>query len=1136
MPLESLLVANRGEIAIRVMRAAAARGLRSVAVYSEDEQGALHVRKADAAEALAGEGAAAYLDPDALVAAATAAGCDAVHPGYGFLSESAVFAERCSAAGLNFVGPTPDALALFGDKARARALAIEAGVPVVEGTDGPTSLDEARAFFTSLGDGASVMIKAISGGGGRGVRPVHSIEELEKSFERCSSEAAAAFGNGDLYVERWIPKARHVEVQIAGDAAGEVVHFGERECSTQRRHQKLVELAPAPWLESSLRERICAASVGLGREARYTGVGTIEFLVDATRPDAFYFMEANARLQVEHTVTEAVTGVDLVALQLDIAEGRSLADAGWSQDRIPAPRGHAIQLRINTEKLRKKDGLALPASGTLTAFEPPGGPGVRIDTAGHVGYRTNPRFDSLLAKLIVHAPSPDFAEAVNRAYRALCEFRLEGIETNRGLLQAILEHPDFLAARITTRFVEENARELVAAAAEEHARLYVTEEEAPPAAQAAPPPVGARVDPGDPLAVLDHGKSAGPAAGAPAPIVRSEGPPGPPGTVAQCAPLQGTIVSLAVGEGDSVPAGQPLLVLEAMKMEHVIEADRSGVVRAVRVAVGDTVAEGHALVFLEEAELDVATSAADADVDLEHVRPDLAEALERHAVGFDARRPDAVARRRKTGQRTARENVEDLCDPGSFVEYGPLTLAAQRRRRTLEDLIEKTPGDGLVAGIGTVNGDRFSEDRARCMVLSYDYTVLAGTQGLQNHRKKDRMFELAEQWRLPVVFFTEGGGGRPGDTDGSGVAGLDCWAFAYWGKLSGLVPLVGINSGRCFAGNAALLGCCDVVIATANSNIGMGGPAMIEGGGLGVFRPEEVGPMSDQVPNGVVDVAVEDEAEAVEVAKQYLSYFQGSVSGGESADPRLLRQVIPENRLRIYDVRRVIDLLADTGSVLELRRGFGAGMVTALVRIGGRPMGVIANDPQHLAGAIDGPGADKAARFMQLCDAHDVPILFLCDTPGIMVGPEVEKTGLVRHAARMFVTGASLTVPFFTIVLRKGYGLGAQAMAGGSFKAPMFTIAWPTGEFGGMGLEGAVKLGYRNELAAEADPEKRRALFDEMVARMYEHGKAVNMSSVFEIDDVIDPAESRRWILRGLASVPEPAPREGKKRPCIDTW
>ena len=596
--------------------------------------------------------------------------------------------------------------------------------------------------------------------------------------------------------------------------------------------------------------------------------------------------------------------------------------------------------------------------------------------------------------------------------------------------------------------------------------------------------------------------------------------------------MQGTIVRVDVRAGDSARVGQQLLVIESMKMEHVITAEWSGIVQDVPVTMGTTVHPGDTLVVMEEAEVGAGAVEADRSADPGAIRDDLAAVLGRHSTALDESRPEAVERRRRTGQRTTRENVEDLCDPGSFVEYGPLVIAAQRRRRSEEELVRRTPADGLVAGVGTVNGHR-------TIVMSYDYTVLAGTQGLQNHRKKDRLFELAERLRLPVVFFTEGGGGRPGDTDGTGASGLDCMAFNLFGGLSGLVPLVGINSGRCFAGNAAILGCCDVVIATANSNIGMGGPAMIEGGGLGVYEPEAIGPMAVQVPNGVVDLAVADEAEAVVAARRYLSYFQGPSDAWDCADQSLLRGIVPENRLRVYDVREVVGTLADTGSVLELRPSFGVGMVTALIRVEGHPVGLIANNPTHLAGAIDADGADKASRFMQLCDAFDLPILFLCDTPGIMVGPEAEKTALVRHVSRMFVTGASLSVPFFTIVVRKGYGLGAQAMAGGSFKAPVFTVAWPTGEFGGMGLEGAVKLGFRNELAAVEDDRERQALFDEMVGRMYEHGRALNTATYFEIDDVIDPLDSRRWITAALAAAGPAAARasrSGKKRPCIDTW
>jgi len=414
--------------------------------------------------------------------------------------------------------------------------------------------------------------------------------------------------------------------------------------------------------------------------------------------------------------------------------------------------------------------------------------------------------------------------------------------------------------------------------------------------------------------------------------------------------------------------------------------------------------------------------------------------------------------------------------------------------------------------------------------------VLAGTQGQFNHLKKDRLFDLAERWRLPVVLLSEGGGGRPGDTDGLGVAGLDCHAFRYFADLSGLVPLVGVNAGYCFAGNAALLGMCDVVIATRDSNIGMGGPAMIEGGGLGVYPPTAIGPIDVQRSNGVVDVVVADEAEAIAVAKTYLGYFQGRLTTWSAGDQRRARHLVPEDRLRAYDVRAVLDVVADAGSVLELRRDFGRSMITALARVEGRPIGVIANDPRVLGGAIDSDAADKAARFLQLCDAFDLPVLSLCDTPGMMVGPEVEATALVRHCTRLFVTSASMTVPMVTVVLRKGYGLGAQAMAAGSFRAPLATLAWPTGEFGGMGLEGAVRLGYRRELEAVSDPAERAALERELIDRMYAHGKAVNMATHLEIDGVIDPADTRATVARLFASVPPPPVRTGKKRPMIDTW
>ncbi len=600
--------------------------------------------------------------------------------------------------------------------------------------------------------------------------------------------------------------------------------------------------------------------------------------------------------------------------------------------------------------------------------------------------------------------------------------------------------------------------------------------------------------------------------------------------------LQGTVVSIEVDLGSAVVAGATLALVESMKLHHDVIAPTAGVVRSIAVEVGGTVHPGDDMFGLGPGGDTSDASAAAVDAGPKGLeRKDLSDVIARRALGTDEARPDAVERRRARRRRTARENVADLVDEGSFVEYGPLVVAAQSKRRTHDDLITRTPADGMIGGIGTVNGDRFTGRSAKAIAVSYDYTVMAGTQGHRNHRKKDRLFEVAEQLRLPIVFFTEGGGGRPGDTDTGGVTGLDCLAFLWFAQLSGTVPLVGVNAGYCFAGNAAILGCCDVVIATEDSNIGMGGPAMIEGGGLGVYEPTEVGPMSVQRSSGVVDLVARDEAHATALAKQYLSYFQGPVDDWTCVDQTELRDVVPVDRLRSYDVHEAIERMFDDGSVLELRREFGVGMITALARVEGRPVGVIANNPAHLAGAIDSDGADKAARFMQLCDAHGLPIVTLVDTPGMMVGPDVEATALVRHCSRLFVTGANVSVPMVSLVLRKSYGLGAQAMMGGSTKAPLACVAWPTGEFGGMGLEGAVRLGYRKELdACETDAE-RDALFQELVDKLYEHGKALSIAEYFEIDDVIDPAESRRWITTLLESAP-PRPDDVHPRPNIDTW
>ncbi len=1063
--MKRLLIANRGEIAVRIARAARERGIEAVALFAPDDAGALHTRRADTALPLPGRGPQAYLAVEAVVAAGRSARADAVHPGYGFLAERADFARAVLAAGMRFVGPAPETLETFGEKTAARALARTLGIPVPEGT-GPTDAAGAASFLAGLPAGSAILLKAVGGGGGRGLRVVRDCAALPEAFARAEAEARAAFGDSRIFAEACWPAARHIEVQLAGDGL-EVVHFHTRDCSIQRRHQKLVELAPAPGLDPGLVDELTRAAVALGRAVKLRSLATVEFLV---APDGrFAFIEANPRLQVEHPVTEEVLGVDLVGLQLALAAGTALSDLGLAQSSIPAPRGYALEARLCAETIGR-DGAVHASMGTLTRWEPPSGPGIRVDAGVEAGSRLSPVFDSLFAKIIACHPSPAPSLAFARMSRALGETVAEGVATNLGYLRRLFATPDVLEGPWETGLLDRLASTI--------------------------------------------GDSSG-------------GPPAEADAI--LAPIAGILGSVMVRPGDLVPEGATVAVLEAMKMEHEVRADRPGRVEAVLAEPGAQVAEGMPLLRLLPAEVD---AAPEETTEVRGPRADLEALRARKAAGLDAARPAAVARRHASGKRTARENIADLVDPGSFMEIGATVVAAQRRRRSLEDLIANTSADGIVCGTASVNGTLFPPERARVAVLAYDYMTLAGTQGHFTHLKKDRMFELAARAGLPVLLFAEGGGGRPGDTDAPGVAGLDCLAFRLFAQLSGKVPTIAIVAGYCFAGNAILAGSSDLLIACEGANIGVGGPAMIEYAGLGVFPPEAVGPMPVQVPNGVVDVLAKDEAEAVAIAKQALAFFQGSLPPGDAPDPEHLRHIVPENRRRAYAMRTVIEGIADRGSILELRPSFGVGMITALGRIAGRPIAILANNPAHLGGAIDTPGADKAARLLALADSWGLPILSLIDCPGIMVGPEIEKTALVRRAARVLVAGANLSVPLVAIVVRKGYGLGAQAMAGASFRGPDAMLAWPTAEFGGMGLEGAVRLGFRKELEAIADPAERQARYEALVAEAYARGSALNMAAHFEVDEVIDPAETRDRILAALDAA---GPRRPPQR-WLDTW
>ena len=1063
----TLLIANRGEIALRIIRTATELGIQTVAVYADDDADSPHVHAAD--EAI---GVPNYLDQAAILGAAKESGAEMIHPGYGFLSENAEFARACAAAGYTFVGPEADVLEMVGNKSAARAAAVSAGLPVLAATEGPTSLEDVREFFAA--QRGAIMIKALAGGGGRGMRKVDSADQLDNAYRQCAAEAQLGFGDPAVFAEAYLREARHIEVQIVAAPAGfqtRALAVGDRDCSIQRRYQKIVEIAPAQGLSPALRRELHHAAARLAASVGLRGLATVEFLVTGEK---LVFLEVNPRIQVEHTVTEEVTGIDLVAVQLAIAGGSSYYQlrlpAGVASDgsevigEPAAQRGIAIQTRVNMETFAP-DGSVVPASGTLTVFAPPSGPGVRVDTYGRPGLAPSPRYDSLLAKVVAHTHGSDFPATVRKARTALAEFSIEGIRTNIGLLRELLSDSQIQDDMVTTSFLDEKLPELAAAAMSHEHEVRATAVELYP------------------------------------------------GEEALRAQLAGTVVELPP-EGVEFGAGEQLVVLEAMKMQHVLVA--SAALRTVRnlVTPGQVVGTGDPLVVFARTGSGADGESQSAALDLDRPRDDLDEVAHRHLLTLDEGREAAVAKRHKRGRRTARENIADLVDAGSFVEYGALAIAAQRSRRSEEDLIVNTPADGLVGGLATIGADRFGHSAAEAVVVSYDYTVLAGTQGMRNHAKTDRVFDLAVRKRLPVVLFAEGGGGRPGDTDVGGMAGLDVPTFRVLAGLSGRVPLISIVSGRCFAGNAALAGVCDVIIATPDANIGMGGPAMIEGGGLGVYRPEVIGPIDVQRHNGVVSLVARDEAHAVSLAKQYLSYFQGSVHDWAAPDPRLARHVVPENRLRAYDVRRAIESIVDVGSILELRRDYGVGIVTALVRVEGVAYGLIANSSHHLGGAIDAEAADKTGDFLALCESFQLPVISLCDTPGFMVGPDAEKEAAVRRFGRMFILGARLTVPVGMIILRKGYGLGAMAMAGGSFHAPQFTVAWPTGEIGGMGLEGAVRLGFSKELAAAANPVERQNLFDKLVAAAYQHGKALRSATTFELDDVIDPADSRAWITR----------------------
>jgi acetyl/propionyl-CoA carboxylase alpha subunit/acetyl-CoA carboxylase carboxyltransferase component len=1082
MTLSKLLVANRGEIAVRIIRAATDMGISTVSIYPSDDANSLHAHKADEAIKLDGRGVASYLDIAQIVAAAKSSGCDSIHPGYGFLAENAEFAKACREAGLIFVGPEVETLELFGDKLRAKAIAVENELPVLPGSGELGSADEASAFLDSLGDDSTMILKAVAGGGGRGARAVSDVSELKSLYAEATAEAMNAFGDGTLFAERLITRARHIEVQIMGDGTGAVSSFGERECSVQRRYQKVMEVAPAPNFPDGLRQRIIDSAQRLAAAVNYRSLGTFEFLVDAsdlTDDSDFYFIETNARLQVEHTVTEAVTGIDLLETQLNVAAGSSLSELGLEQADIPTPRGFAIQARVNLETVTP-DGRTLPSVGTLTAFDPPSGPGIRTDTFGYAGYTTSPSFDSLIAKVIGHSRSSNFKDAIRRTYRALSEFRIEGVATNLNFLQNMLHHPDFAEMKIHTRFVDEQIQTLARSENGSHPKRFAETAEA--------------------ASVMT----------APA-ITDTEAPEG---TVGVTSPTQGIVAELHVAEGSPVRKGDQIAIVEAMKMFHTVQAELSGIVRLLAVTEGDTVFEGQSVAFVEEMD--------EADLG-ERPTPDAGSnrVAETRQIGWDAELDelalrtslahkmggeDNVAFHKGRGKLTVRERIDALVDQDSFEEIG--TLAGSATYDADGNLTGFTPANTVI-GVSRVNG-------RRVMVNGGDFTIRGGASDANVGNKTAYSERMAIEWRLPFIRLLDAAGGS--------VRTFEQIGHTYLPNGPGhdvsphLLPVV--PSVAAVLGSVAGLPAVQAaqahfsVMVKDTSVLFAGGPPVVKVAfGIDITK-EDLGDADVQVrQSGVVNNLAESEEEAFDMIRQFLSYLPDSVYDmpphvppDDDRDRRdeSLKNIIPRDNRTVFDPRPLLEAILDRDSIFEIAPEFGTGRITVLARVNGYPVGVMINDSRFDGGATGTKEAEKAIRFVELCETFHLPIINFADDPGFMIGREAESAGMLRLGARLHAVMASTETPWATIIIRQIFGVAGSCHV--RLSGMHRRYSWPSGNWGSMHIEGGVDAAYRREIAAADDSDAKR---EEIQNRLKQLASPFRTAQTFLVEEIIDPRDSR---------------------------
>ncbi len=1113
-----VLIANRGEIAIRIAKAAKALGMESIAVYAPVDALSLHTRVTTQAQAIGQDGGqdggqdavAAYLDGAALIRIAKEMHCDCIHPGYGFLSENTNFATMCAAEDIAFIGPSASALQLFGDKVTARALAQSCGIPVVSGsTAALNSSNEAREIANGIG--YPIMLKAAAGGGGRGMRAVASDGELVDAFERCQSEAAAAFGDGSIFIEKLVEGPRHIEVQILADTQGRTVHLHERDCSVQIRNQKVIEIAPAAGLDRALRQNMLDDAIKLAKEADYVNAGTVEFLVSPESGD-YYFIECNPRIQVEHTVTEQVTGIDLVEAQFHIAGGASLQSLGLAdQAAVGAARGYAVQARVVAQ-----------GSGTISGYKEPSGPGIRVDACGYLGYTPPPQFDPLLAKLICTASSGGtLVAAVERTLAAMDEFHIGGLPTNLAQLRAILEKPEVGGGDARTSLMAE------------HPELS---------------DITALSSGGEPVSFLEQQAATLIAPGAGQAWARFESnlPPleiADNATGLEC-PMGGSILELSLVEGAHVSAGDTLLVISAMKMEAAVAAPCSGTITAIQsVREGDNVVAGQVVAEITPDAGDAERDLAERDVN-ETWTPVLEEVKTLQQLAHDRLAPGSedpgVVRQRSRDKLTCRERITLLLDEDSFREVG--SLAGFATYDEDGNVAAFTPANH-VGGWGMIAG-------RTAIVCADDFTSRGGHADGAIGSKSRYLDQLSLELNAPSIRLLDGssGGGsvatmvpqqqqsgasdaqessgaikagRPRVTGGGGSFLPGELGSAVYTEQLSTVPVVNMLLGSVVGIGAAkaVLGHFSVMVRDISQLFVAGPPVVSHAMGYDITK-EELGDWRIHCTNGSVDNLAESEDEAVTITRKFLSYLPSSVHETPPVlppnpdDPHDRREeelftLIPRSRTSTFDMRKAIRLLADKDSFFEIGSLWGTDQITGFVRFNGHPLGVIASDSRHVnGGALTADGCDKLRRHIDLCDVFHIPILNLVDNPGFAVGLEHEIAGTIRKGGEWMVAFAQIKVPIFTVIARRSFGVAGNNYAT-PLARPSVRVAWPAADTGGIPPEGGIEAAYKRQLAEAEDPVALRA---EINARIESARGPVGPLNKFQIEEMVDPRDTRRLI------------------------